>query len=72
MVGDRLFVRKKLFKVISLFSGGMGLDLGLESTGRFRVVACVEKERPFCETIRANISAGRLDKNVKVFEGDIG
>lgn len=62
---------KKKFTVVSLFSGGMGLDLGLERTDRFRVVACVEKERAFCETIRANQKAGRLDPNLKVFEGDI-
>lgn len=59
------------YTVISLFSGGMGLDLGLERTGRFRVVASVEKERAFCNTIRANHRAGRLDSGLKVFEGDI-
>ncbi len=62
-------VRK--YSVISLFSGGMGLDLGLEQTGRFEVVACVEKERAFCETIRRNRAAGRLHAGLKVFEGDI-
>jgi len=59
------------YTVISLFSGGMGLDLGLERTGRFRVVAAVEKEKAFCDTIRANHRAGRLDSVLKVFEGDI-
>src|SRR5271170_5840954 len=68
----RLFVTKKRFKVISLFSGGMGLDLGLESTQRFEVVASVEKEHAFCETIRANLAAGRLHQDLKLFEGDIG
>ena len=38
------------YRVLSLFSGGMGLDLGLESTGRFRTVACIEKESAFCES----------------------
>jgi DNA (cytosine-5)-methyltransferase 1 len=47
----------------------MGLDLGLEQSGRFRVVACVEKDHAACETIRSNIEAGRLDQNLKVFEG---
>jgi DNA (cytosine-5)-methyltransferase 1 len=50
----------------------MGLDIGLEQTGRFRVRAAVEKERSFCETIRANRAAGRLDPKLAVFEGDIG
>ncbi len=62
---------KKKYTVVSLFSGGMGLDLGLEQTGRFRVVACVEKERAFCETIRTNKRAGRLDPELQIFEGDI-
>ena len=59
------------YDVISLFSGGMGLDLGLEKTGRFRIRACVEKEHPFCETIRLNRAAGRLLKDLAVFEDDI-
>ncbi|MCF6371263.1 DNA cytosine methyltransferase [Rhizobium halophilum] len=57
--------------MISLFSGAMGLDLGLEATGRFEVLACVEKERSFCDTIRANHAAGRLHPNLKIYEGDI-
>lgn len=68
-MGDRMTQKK--YSVISLFSGGMGLDLGLEQSGRFRVVACVEKERAFCETIRVNQKAGRLDPELKIFEGDL-
>jgi DNA (cytosine-5)-methyltransferase 1 len=59
------------YKVVSLFSGGMGLDLGLDSTGHFDIVACVEKEPIFCETIRMNQRGGRLNPQLKVFEGDI-
>lgn len=62
---------KQKYKTISLFSGAMGLDLGLESTGRFEIMACVEKERAFCDTIRANQRAGHLSKHLRVFEGDI-
>lgn len=62
---------KEKYKVISLFSGGMGLDLGLDSTGRYEIVACAEKERVFCDTIRKNVAAGRVNPNLKVFEGDI-
>lgn len=62
---------KKKYTVVSLFSGGMGLDLGLEQTGRFRVLACVEKEHAFCDTIRTNHEAGKLDPALKVFEGDV-
>lgn len=59
------------YKVISLFSGAMGLDIGLDSTNRFEIFACVEKEPAFCETIRTNKKAGRLSKNLQIFEGDI-
>lgn len=61
----------KKYKVISLFSGAMGLDLGLEKTGHFDVIACVEKEKVFCDTIRENRDAGRLNKNLRVYETDI-
>ncbi|HOD84595.1 MAG TPA: DNA (cytosine-5-)-methyltransferase, partial [Phycisphaerae bacterium] len=66
-----LLAMPKQYKVISLFSGGMGLDLGLESTGRFRIVACVEKVPAFCDTIRLNQKAGLLHPNLKVFEQSI-
>jgi len=59
------------YKVISLFSGAMGLDLGLEMTGRYEVVACVEKDPAACATIRANIAAGRLPADLKVYEGSV-
>jgi len=49
----------------------MGLDIGLEKTGRFRIVACVEVEPTFCETIRSNKKRGVLDRHLKVFEADI-
>lgn len=61
----------KKYKVVSLFSGALGLDLGLAKTGRFELVACVELEKVFCDTIRANQKAGRLPKNLTVIEGDI-
>lgn len=59
------------YRVLSLFSGGMGLDLGLESTGRFKIVACIEKESAFCETIRQNRDAGRLPQELRVLEADL-
>ena len=62
---------KKKYKAISVFSGAMGLDIGLENTDRFEVAACVEIEPPFCDTIRANQKAGRPNPALKVFEGDI-
>jgi len=59
------------YTVISLFSGAMGLDLGLHSTGRFRLLACVEKERVFCGTIRENQKTGRLPQDICVLENDV-
>ena len=49
----------------------MGLDIGLEQAGRFSVVAAVEQEHAFCETIRANHAAGRLPAEFRLFERDI-
>ena len=62
---------KEKYKAISVFSGAMGLDIGLENTDRFEIVACVELEKSFCDTIRANQDAGRLSKKLKIFQGDI-
>jgi DNA (cytosine-5)-methyltransferase 1 len=59
------------YTAISLFSGAMGLDIGLEQTGRFDLLACVEKEKSFCETIVANIEGGRLPSRLKVFHADM-
>lgn len=57
--------------VISLFSGAMGLDAGLEQTGRFKLKVAIEKERSFCSTIRANVAAGILPDDLIVIENDI-
>lgn len=63
--------KRRKFKVLSLFSGGMGLDLGLEQTGRFETVVCIEKEKAFCDTIRLNQREGRLSKKLHILEADI-
>lgn len=63
--------KTKRLSVVSLFSGAMGLDYGLMQTSRFRVVACVEKEKAFCDTIRGNISRGHLTEEPLVYETDI-
>lgn len=60
-----------MFKTVSLFSGAMGLDLGLESTGEFEVLAAVEKEPSFCDTIRKNRDSGVLLGSPLVYETDI-
>jgi len=57
--------------VISLFSGAMGLDAGLEKTGRFQIKVAIEKEKSFCSTIRANVASGILPSDLQVIESDI-
>lgn len=63
--------KAKRYTVLSLFSGGMGLDLGMESTGRFKLLATVEKEKVFCDTARLNQKKGLVGRDVKIIEGDI-
>jgi DNA (cytosine-5)-methyltransferase 1 len=58
------------YTVISLFSGSLGLDIGLQATGRFRHLACVEMDPAACETIRVNRDAGRVDPG-RLYEADI-
>lgn len=59
------------FKVLSLFSGGMGLDLGLHATGRFETVACIEIDPACCRTIERNRNEGKLPKSLQVLQADI-
>lgn len=64
---------KKKYTAVSLFTGAMGLDIGFEETGRFRLLACVEKEPAFCETIRRNRDAGRIPggERLRVYQEDM-
>ncbi len=59
------------YRVVSLFSGAMGLDIGLHKTGRFELLAAVEKVPAFCETARRNIALGNISPGASVFESDI-
>ena len=49
----------------------MGLDVGLAQVSRFKLLACIEKIRPFCDTIRLNQKEGRLPENLIIEEADI-
>ncbi|MCL2148605.1 MAG: DNA cytosine methyltransferase, partial [Methanomassiliicoccaceae archaeon] len=44
-------------RVLSLFSGGGGLDIGFHDSN-FDIVECVELEREYCETLRNMSGAG--------------
>lgn len=59
------------YSAISLFSGAMGLDLGLHQTGRFNILACVEKEKVFCDSIHLNKAVGNLPPDLVVINEDI-
>lgn len=48
---------------ISLFSGAMGLDLGVESAG-FRIAVCVEMDKWAAETIRQNTNIPVIEKDI--------
>lgn len=54
---------KAKYNIVSLFSGAMGLDLGLEQAGLHTAV-CVEMDKLACQTIRENTT-------IPVIEGDI-
>lgn len=70
--GSYVNEQQRRFKVLSLFSGGMGSDLGLEQTHRFEVLACVERVPAFCETIRHNRDLGHTSNPLlRVYEADI-
>lgn len=57
--------------VVSLFSGAMGLDLGVELTGRFRLLACVENDAACVATVEANKARKNLPSSLKIVSQDI-
>ena len=71
MLQDKTTRPQRKYTAISVFSGAMGLDIGMHKTGRFELLAAVEKVPSFCQTIRHNVARGRLGGNPLVFEGDI-
>lgn len=44
-------------KTLSLFSGAGGLDIGFHRAG-FDIIGCVEIEKQYCETLKANRNNG--------------
>jgi DNA (cytosine-5)-methyltransferase 1 len=62
----------KAFRAVSLFSGAGGLDVGVASTGRFDLLACVELKASCCDTLRANHAAGHLGAaHTKIIQADL-
>ena len=64
-------------RFVSLFSGSMGLDLGLEQAG-FEVAVCNEIDGPAIETIRRNrptlpvVSQSITEVDRKILETEAG
>ena len=54
---------------ISLFSGAMGLDLGIERAG-FNIRACVEMDRWAVKTIKANTTIPVIDRDINTVTTD--
>lgn len=54
---------------LSLFSGAGGLDIGFHQAG-FKIVACVEKEEAFCNTLRQNKGL-YIDVDCQIINKDI-
>ena len=51
------------YNTISLFSGAMGLDLGIEKVG-FKIRVCVEKDKWAAQTIRANTCIPVIERDI--------
>lgn len=63
---------RRRYTTVSLFTGAGGLDVGMDSTGRFELLACVELEARFCDTLRLNRDAGLLGSGAtEVIQADI-
>lgn len=63
---------KTPLKTVSLFSGAGGLDVGLEQAGDYELLACVELEKDFCETLRTNRDKGLFGSSqTKIIQADL-
>lgn len=60
------------FSLVSLFTGAGGLDCGLDTTGHFELLACVELEHQYCETLRLNRELGLFGQaSTEIIEADL-
>lgn len=65
-------LEREPLKVLSLFTGAGGLDVGFEASGNYRIVAAVELEPRFCETLRLNRDAGLFgDRSTQIVQADL-
>lgn len=65
-------VGKDRYSVVSLFTGAGGLDAGIDMTGRFDLLACVELQHQYCETLRLNRENGLFGQSgTEIIEADL-
>lgn len=62
-------MRKKSIRTLSLFTGAGGLDIGFHQAG-FAIIACVEIEPIFCQTLELNKNR-YLSSTCKIINEDI-
>lgn len=56
-------VKPPRLQAVSLFTGAGGLDVGLERTGRFDILAAVELQESFCRSLEINRDAGHFGRS---------
>lgn len=60
------------YSTVSVFSGAGGLDVGLDRTGRYDLLACFELDPVFCATLEENRQAGLFGSPVtQVVQADL-
>ncbi|MEW2440443.1 DNA cytosine methyltransferase [Micromonospora marina] len=64
--------KKRKFRTVSLFSGAGGLDVGVDQAGLFDLLACVELQPRFCETLTLNRDNGLFGtENTRIIQADL-
>lgn len=66
---NSIFLKEDI-TVISLFSGGGGLDIGFHDAG-FKIIECIEMEHEFAATLQKNTSVGMHLEGSKIICQDI-
>lgn len=68
-IGNMVSRNNSNLNAISLFSGAMGLDLGVEAAG-FKIKVCVEMDKWASETIRRNTDIPVIEKDINLVSSE--